>query len=267
MLGFSVAGLIAQTLYLGYRAVTAVDGAPLSSEFDWYLIAAWVLVVVYLYLTIYHPRTTFGLYVLPVVLALVGFATRFADRAPFPRSQAAQVWGMIHGIFLLLGTVAVAVGFAGGLMCLVQAYRLKHKLTPKPGLRLPSLEWLERLNIWAITISVAMLTVGFLSGTVLNLINNRLQIERLPWTDPIVWTSGLLLVWLIVAAGFTWLYKPARQGRKVAYLTVASFAFLVLAVVARLVLPSEHAVPKDAARAKAEPTKSAVEPMDRGARP
>ncbi|HEX3869342.1 MAG TPA: cytochrome c biogenesis protein CcsA [Pirellulales bacterium] len=240
MLGFAGAGVVAQTLYLGYRAVTTMGGAPLSSEFDWYLIAAWLLAIVYLYLTIYHPRTAFGIFVLPVVLALIGIAAQFADREPFARTHAAQVWGMIHGIFLLLGTVAVAVGFAGGVMGLTQAYRLKHKIGPKPGLRLPSLEWLERLNVRAMMVSVVMLGIGFLSGIVLNLVNDRLQVAHLPWSDPIVWSSALLLVWLVVAAGFAWLYKPARQGRKVAYLTLTSFAFLVLAVAVRVLLPSQH---------------------------
>ena len=42
MLAFAAAGLIAQTLFLGYRAAAA-QSTPLSSEFDWYLVAAWAL--------------------------------------------------------------------------------------------------------------------------------------------------------------------------------------------------------------------------------
>jgi len=239
MLGFAGAGVVAQTLFLAYRATT-VPGAPLSSEFDWYLIAAWCLAVTYLYLTIYHPRTAFGLFVLPLVLVLIAIAHLFSDPTPFPRTEAAQVWGAIHGAFLLLGTVAVAVGFIGGVMALVQAYRLKHKLPPSQGLRLPSLEWLERINGRAITISVVMLGIGLLSGIMLNLVHDRLNVAELPWNDPIIWSSGLLLGWTLVAAGFSLFYRPARQGRKVAYLTVASFIFLALTVGIWVLLPSEH---------------------------
>ena len=39
-----------------------------------------------------------------------------------------------------------------------------------------------------------------------------------------------MLAWLVAAAVFARLYKPARHGRKVAYLTVASFGFLVSAL-------------------------------------
>ena len=156
-------------------------------------------------------------------------------------------------MFILLGTVAVMVGFVAGLMYLLQSYRLKHKQLPPQGFRLPNLEWLDHVNSRAIVISALMLAAGFLSGTVLNLVNHRLQVDELPWSDPVIWTSCLLLVWLATAAIFGVLYKPARQGRKVAYLTVASFMFLVLALGLRLFLPSAHspaheAMPRHTAR-------------------
>src|SRR5882762_8167631 len=69
LLGFGGAGLLAHTLFLGHRALRA-GAAPLSSEYDWYLVAAWVLAVVYLYLTLQHPRTAVGLFTLPLVLGL-----------------------------------------------------------------------------------------------------------------------------------------------------------------------------------------------------
>ena len=234
---FAAAGLLAHTLFLGYRAATATT-TPLSSPFDWFLVAAWVLAATYLYLTFYHPRTAVGLFILPLVLALVGVAQFFASHEPFAETRASQIWGAIHGVFILLGTVAVMVGFVAGLMYLLQSYRLKHKQLPPQGFRLPNLEWLDHVNSRAIVISALMLAAGFLSGTVLNLVNHRLQVDELPWSDPVIWTSCLLLVWLATAAIFGVLYKPARQGRKVAYLTVASFMFLVLALGLRLFLPS-----------------------------
>lgn len=241
LLAFAGAGLLAHTLFLAYRAAST-SVAPLSSEFDWYLVAAWGLTAVYVYLTISYPRTAVGLFVLPLVLGLIAVAQWFAKRVPFPSSQASQVWGMIHGMFLLLAVITVLGGFVAGVMHLVQSYRLKRKLPPIQGLQLPSLEWLERVNARATVISALLLISGFLSGVVLNLVNRRRQTsDFLPWNDPVIWSSGLLLVWLLAAATFSVCYRPARQGRKVAYLTVASFLFLVLAMVIWLSSPSEHA--------------------------
>lgn len=239
-LGFALAGLLAQTLFLGYRAYTS-QAAPLSSAFDWYLLAAWMLVVVYLYLTTFHPEMAYGIFILPLALALIG-AAQYASRKPFAQSPAAQVWGTIHGTFWLLGAVAVIVGFVAGLMYLLQAWRLKNKVQPTPGLRLPSLEWLERTSGRAIVFSVFMAGIGTLSGIVLNLVNHHHQRDELPWSDPIVWQSVGLFAWLLATALFNGMYRPARQGRKVAYLTIANFVFLAIFLAIQLVGSGAHAI-------------------------
>lgn len=241
LLGFGLAGFFAHSVFLGYRAAT--ESVPLASEYDWYLVAAWLLTLVYLYLTFHFPRTAVGIVTLPLVLALIGAATRFAQRVPFPQAKVSQFWGTVHGLSLLVCTVVVLTGFVAGVMHLVQSYRLKHKLPATRGFQLPSLEWLERANSFAVVVAALAVGVGFLSGMLLNQSRReRAQAPGLPWSDPVVWSSALLLVWMTSAALFSALYKPARQGRKVAYLTVASFVFLVLALGVQLTLPNLHGV-------------------------
>lgn len=226
---FAAAGFLAQTLFLIGRTIDG-GAAPLSSSFDWYLVAAWVLAGVYLYSAWHFPRAAVGVFALPLILALVGAAALFADRHPFPVDRASLVWGIVHGLFLLLGTVTVLVGFVTGLMYLAQSWRLKHKLPPRLGFQLPSLEWLERANARAIVASIPLLTAGLLSGTILNLVNHRRQSTTLDWSDPVVLAGGITLIWLAAATGFIALYRPARQGRKVAYLTIGSFVFLAFSL-------------------------------------
>lgn len=259
MLGFGAAGLLAHTLYLAHRALAAGGAAPLSSAYDWYLVAAWTLAAAYLYLTLHQPRAAIGLFVLPLVLALIGVAVFLADTAAPAEAQASYYWGLFHGVSLLLGTVAVAVGFVAGLMYLIQSYRLKHKLEPRRGLELPSLEWLERVNSRAIVYSLLLLSVGVMSGVVLNLVTHRRQAQALPWTDPVVIASLAILLWLAAATLFNVLYRPARRGRKVAYLTVASFVLLATSLALSLLLPSQHrpAAPPDDSAAPADPSPSA----------
>ena len=73
-------------------------------------------------------------------------AQTLADRQPMPMDQATQIWGRVHGVFLLGGTVAVIVGFVAGVMYLLQDYRLKRHLPRLSHLQLPSLEFLARVN-------------------------------------------------------------------------------------------------------------------------
>lgn len=255
---FVLAGFVAQTLYLAHRVVE-YSATPLSSSFDWYLVAAWLLIVAYLYLNYYFPRASLGLYMLPLALALVAAAS-LADDQPFQPEPALRVWGAVHGIGLLLGTLVVMVGFVAGLLYLLQAHRLKKKLPPMPGFKLPSLEWLEHVNSRVIMLSALFVGVGFLAGTILNVVAHG-QEGSIPWTDPVIWTSALMFSWLLVAAVFNAVYRPSRRGRKVAYLTLVSFAFLVIALAVFLLVDSKHGGP----RQKSGPTPATVAKAKAGA--
>jgi hypothetical protein len=151
------------------------------------------------------------------------------------------VWGIIHGLMLLLGTVTVSLGFVAGVMYLVQSWRLKHHVSPQAGLKLPSLEWLQAVNKQSLIFSSFFIALGLVAGIVLNTIKVREHGTALPWTDSVVISSAVLLVWLLIATAFEWLYKPAQQGRKVAYLTVASFLFLALVMAMLIAGGSRHA--------------------------
>jgi len=239
MLGFAGAGLVAHTAFLAYRAAETT-GSPLSSKQEWYLIAAWILVVVYLYLTSYHPKTAFGVFLLPMVLGLIGVGALLADAAPFTRMPSSELWGTIHGTSVLLATVSVLIGLTAGLMYLWQAYRLKHKLPARTGLRLPSLEWLQRVNSRAIVIAMIMLGIGILSGALLNLIRFRNRAEGVPLTDPFVVSTMVMFVWLLLSSVIGIFYRPAREGRRVASLTVVSFLFLAIALGIGLFVDTQH---------------------------
>jgi ABC-type uncharacterized transport system permease subunit len=245
MIAFVLAGLLAHTLYLGYRAVE-YSATPLSSSFDWCLVAAWLLVAAYLYLSYYYPGAALGLYMLPLAVGLVVVAA-FADREPIAAGEALRAWGAVHGIALLAGTLAVMVGFVAGVMYLLQSYRLKHKRPPVPGFRLPPLEWLEKVNGRVLILSTLLIGVGFTAGVILNVLDRGAG-GRLAWSDPVIWSSAVLFAWLATAAIFNAVYRPARRGRKVAYLTVASFGFLVVALAMFLLVDSGHARREEARR-------------------
>jgi hypothetical protein len=56
----------------------------------------------------------------------------------------------------------------------------------------------------------------------------------------VVLSSSILFLWLLAVSLFESLYKPARAGKKVAYLTLASFVFLGLVLC--LVVLGQHGV-------------------------
>jgi len=244
MLGFAALGLVMHTAYLWHRAATGA--APLSSWHDWFLIASWVLATAYLALGASRPQANVGLFLLPLVFALTAVAWMFPPNASFSAAWARDAWAIAHGVMLLLGTVAVSLGFAAGLMYLVQSWRLKHHVSPRAGLKLPSLEWLQAINKQSLIFSSCFIALGLFAGIIMNSVEARGSRPSLPWTDSVVITSAVLLAWLLAATLFEWLYKPAQQGRKVAYLTVASFLFLALVMAMLLAGGSKHAQPRSA---------------------
>ncbi len=251
--GFTVAGITAHSIYLVELAReeshTAGAGMILSSWYDWCLLAAWWVAGAYVGLQLRRPKNHLGIFLLPMVLILVGFAL-VADRHPFARETAAQIWRSVHATALLAGSVSVTLGFAAGVMYLVQAYRLKHKLASRGRFRLPPLEWLQRFNRETLWISIGCLLAGLVAGVVLNVRVGGSAGGGVAWSEPAVVASLVLLAWLVTVTLFELVYRPARVGRKVAYLTLASFLFLVLALL--LTLLSGHATGATADAASAD---------------
>lgn len=243
VLAFALAGLAAHTLFLAHRAMTTA-GTPLSSEFDWYLIAGWSLAAVYLMWTLgqfrapAERRTALGLFVLPVILGLVAAAHFFASRDALPLERALGIWVVIHLVLLVTGLVSVLIGFVAGLMELMQAHRLKSKFSPRSALKLPSLEWLERTSLRTLYTSFVLFGLGLITGLFLNYIAGQFS-----WGDIAVWRLMAVFVWQTAVVMFVSFYRPARQGRKVAYLAVASAIVVLISLGLGLALPSNHGAP------------------------
>jgi ABC-type uncharacterized transport system permease subunit len=237
-----VAGLVAHSLYLAFVAGEA--NAISMSAVEWLLMAAWVLAVVDLAALFYLPRSPTGLVLLPIVLGLV-IGSIYADPEPLAPERSSYLWGTFHALVLMLGTVAVCIGFIAGMMYLVQSYALKHVRSPANGLRLPSLEWLERVNSRALGLSAVFVALGFASGLVMSLARHRGEATYALGRDPVVLSLAAMLAWLVAAELFRLVYPAARRGRKVAYLTLASFVFLVIALASLTLLDTVHSVSRE----------------------
>lgn len=234
---FTVAGLFAHAVYLVARAVgqnNVGDVGTLAGWYDWSLMVAWGMAASFLILYLRRPDTSVGLFLLPTVLTVVGLASLTRDWTPFSRVQAVGLWRTIHGLAMMVGAAAVLLGFIAGLMYLTQAHRLKLKQAGRRRLKLPALEWLQGMNRHCLVVSTIAVAIGVVAGVVMNL--NRWG--SVPWTEGGVVLPLVLLGWLMAATAVEFFYRPAREGRKIVYLTLASFVFLVLAMYG--VLSSEH---------------------------
>ena len=199
------AGLFAHITYLALRA--GKQTPPLSSPAEWCLLAALIVAAFAFLISLIRKRWAIGLFLLPIVLGLIAFSQSASDE-PFSTKRASAFWGQIHGVSLLLATVVVSIGFVAGLMYLLQSYRLKQKLPPWKGLNMPSLEWLENLNSRALTLSVWLVAIGFVSGVILGQIRN-LGVDGYSYLmDPAVWSLAAMQIWASYSEPF-WSFLPS----------------------------------------------------------
>ncbi len=224
-IGLAIAGVFAHSAFLFHHTNVrfSQSGLWLGSWYGWCLAGAWLLAVAYLWLALKKFNSPFGIFLLPVILALIGWGSWMGAESHFSADREKSIWMMVHGMALLLGSAVVALGFVFGVMYLIQSARLKSKKLSNSGsFRLPSLEWLRNSAERSLIVSAAFMAVGLLSGVASNLS------QAIPWSDPIVLSSGILFAWLVIASLTSIFYRPARHGRKVAMLVSASFLFLVL---------------------------------------
>ena len=225
-LGFGAAGLVAHTLYLAFHPTV------FSSQSGTCLLLSWILAVFYLYGAIHHGKLVWGAFVLPLVLALTGFAWFDAANAAAPSTWSVDAgsikgphfWRMAHYALLLMAAVGVCVGFVASVMYLFQASRLKAKLAPGQGLRLLSLERLEAMNKKAIILAFPLLTAGVVVGVVL-MLQRQTESPADP-VDPKIVGTGLL--WIVFALLLYLRYGFHLRGRRLSILTIIAFILLLL---------------------------------------
>lgn len=243
MFAFAAAGVLAHALFLVWRAANEPQ-LPLSSGFDFFLVAALVLAAGYLWLAVANPRTPVGLFLLPLVLGLIA-AAHYSSKDPFPQSPATQFWGIVHGGFNLVMSVAVSLGGVAGAMWLIQAGRLARKASPAKGFRMPSLEKLAAACRRTGSVAAWTAAAGFLSGIVLNAVNRRLGlVETVRWDDPVVLRMGLVVTWLVVATVAARITSSRPDGsRTTAWLSLVSAIVVTASILWGLSAPTRHGVP------------------------
>jgi ABC-type transport system involved in cytochrome c biogenesis permease subunit len=227
---FAAAGLVAHTVYIFHHAL------PLTGEPSSLLLLAWVLGIFYLFGAIHHARQAWGVFVLPVVLALVlvaGLVEDSGEKAVISTPPQLRFWAWLHFGLLILGAVGLCVAFVSSVMYLTQSWKLKHKTTPGEGLRLLSLERLETMNRRAINLAFPLFTAGLLIGVFL-----LARTDELRWNDPKVLTTAAL--WLVFLLLMYLRYGLHVRGRRVAFFTIVAFGLLVLAFAIELLIESAH---------------------------
>lgn len=241
LVGMLSAGLLAHSIFLANQlSWTGMEGdSPqlLSNWFQWVVLGAWGLAVACLILTLRNPTGSMGLFLIPMILALIGLALLLRQADPFQPETTINVWRVIHGVSLLVGTMFISLGLAFGGMYLIQSHRLKSKRRKPAKFKLPTLEFLQSMNRLSLFSSAIGLALGLVSGVILNVHREG----HIAWFSGGIVFTFALFAWSFIAAMTELASSSSLGGRKSAYLVIANFVFLT--VVLAIVLFSSHGQP------------------------
>ena len=225
----SLAGLVAQTAYIFNRSRETQLPPLLSSSHDWLIVFSWLLVAIFLFVNLVDKELAIGLFLFPLVLALV-IASYFVDNAKNMLVEPAiQSWAMLHASLLVLGGVGIVLCFVISAMYLIQHRRLKQKQNFSEGFNLPSLSKLARLNRWALMISAPLLTVGMGIGIGLGVYVQKGP-HSISFFDPVIIVYEI--VWVIMMISVIFILRTKRPNQKhIAQLTIWTGGLLLLTVI------------------------------------
>ena len=233
-------GLVAHSAFLYHHQIALESGKIVNSAVGFFLIAAWGLACVYLFLCCIYPRIPFGLYLIPIVLGLIFSGTFWANPEPYSPQSVGQLWRTVHGLSILLATLSVFVSFIAGAMFWEQQRRLKKKIADNAALQWPSLEWTMVAVRHGIGFATGLLAIGIFSGLLLNhliLIHERRMVSL---TDPLVIGISILFLFLLAFLGTLTIYRPLQEGRRIIALTTWCFLFLVSILLFALFYGNAH---------------------------
>jgi ABC-type uncharacterized transport system permease subunit len=196
--------------------VSAWKGGQLFS-----LLAA-VTVAGYLVLDFRYGLPVAGAFVAPFTVAVMvpAHLVQSADRAIAPQVTHSLIL-FVHVGAAALGTAALALAFGLAILYLVSERQVKHKQPGKLFARLPSLELIDRagyrLAVWGfVFLSLAIATGSLVSR------------EATGATFPLAPKQGFaILAWALFASLIQARLVAGWRGRRVAFLVVAGFVFLV----------------------------------------
>ena len=197
-----------------------------------------VLTAISLGLISTHREKTFGMFLLPMILILLGIAQFCASSTPFATAPASRAWGMVHGVSMLLAAVSIFFGFLSGIMYLRQAWNLKHPGSAsvrRSRFSLPSLEWLHVANRHSMKLAATTLALGVLSGIVLDALKGETVNLLANW---MILGTTLLLAWFVFSLLLGFFWKRANAGPQIARRTILNF--IALCTLFGLVIFSQH---------------------------
>jgi len=224
-------GLTLHTMFLLLRGHD-IGRCPVTNSFETTVFLAWGAVLFYLLIGPSYRVSFLGAFTAPLALIISLVALLGLDDTRRPPPVQPIPWVVeSHKPISLLACGAFGLACVVGGMYLMQERQLKTRRLTPAFLQMPPIEQLDVINFRLIVLGFGMLTVGMVGG----MISYRIVGH---WTTPkIVWAVAAWLIYaLLLVARRMW----SLRGRKIALLSMMSFAFVLVTFWGVSLLSSLH---------------------------
>ena len=214
------AGFLTHSLALVIRMVET-GSLPVVTLHESMAFFSWALVLMFLLVEYRYRIQVLGSLILPLAfLSILSMAVFPAQNNPLdPNVQV--LWLGIHTTLTVLGTVFFTLAFVVGITYLIQERLLKSKRLNTLYYKLPSLDVLDNLNQVSIYFGFPLLTLGIITGVLLNIFVKDVYFT---WDPKQILTLVTWLFYLIMLHGRLTI---GWRAKKAAVLAVIGFAGVV----------------------------------------
>jgi ABC-type transport system involved in cytochrome c biogenesis permease subunit len=232
-----IGAFCAHTVVLLYE-VAWYGNIPINNLSETLFFFLWFTVLVAIFMDRAYRLPSLVAYLMPLMMVFAVPAILLANRGAGLPEELGRFWLVLHIVPTFLGYGLFTVGFIASVMYLLQEHRLKLHSSGPFLERLPSLEVLEAVARRSIVFGLPVFTLGLIAGVVWARTASHLLSTHW-YADPKI-ISGLL-TWVVYVAIVHVRLAFIGHGRKVAYLTIAGFLFIMFTFVGTFLLGAQHA--------------------------
>jgi cytochrome c-type biogenesis protein CcsB len=211
--GVAWAGLVIHTALLVVRSIN-VHHVPYTNQYEFMLVFAWGVVLVYLASARWHRVPAIGAFVLPVSVGLMMYGFTLDRVTSMLQPALRSNWLVFHVGTAIFAYGGFAVAFSASIVYLLAASR------PGRGIlvgRLPSADAADDLSYRAIIFALPFMTMMILSGAIWAEVAWG---RYWGWDPKETWS---LITWLIYLAAVHARRAYGWRGRRAAVLSIIGF--------------------------------------------
>ena len=222
--------IVLEAVILVLRGIS-INAFPLTGLFESMVLLTIVFGLVYLFISISIKQIWFGSAMVWVILLVFLLAISVAAPASKPYIIAATPWAIAHAISMILFGSSMTFGAVAAFLYLLNRSELKQKRAAKVLGKIPNMEKLEQMNLFALEICFVLITFGIVSGVGMLVINRAtLGIEISSWlTDPKF--ILIAIIWLLLGMIVVLRRMLVLKSRTAAYLTILTFILVLFTLV------------------------------------